>query len=355
MINWPVDVTQNKYTRWYEQLVNKARNRKLPKDTYTEKHHVIPYCMTKDNSLENLVQFTAREHYVAHLLLWRMDMPPKWHNKMTMALHMMVNGSGYGKQKLARSEYVMPSKLVEKYRLEWREHLSNSMKGENNPFYGKTHSDETKALLVLRNAQNKHIRSEKLMGENNGMYGQTHTEEVKAVMSKKSKEYWADSDIREEQSERVRQKWKDPEYKENQRIKKLERWAKMSEEERSAIGKKSAAGRKANGTNKLSDEAKRKISESRKKAIAEGRIVPWNKGKKVGVTSSPEARRAGSRKRWETMRANNTAPDFAGEKNPFYGKTHSEETKAKIRATKAAKKLTNLPNNFESLFDYKKK
>jgi len=209
-------------------------------------------------------------------------MPPKWHNKMTMALHMMVNGSGYGKQKLERSEYVMPGKLVEKYRLEWREHLSNSMKGEKSPFYGKTHSDETKALLVLRNAQNKHIRSEKLMGENNGMYGQTHTEEVKAVMSKKSKEYWADSDIREEQSERVRQKWKDPEYKENQRIKKLERWAKMSEEERSAIGKKSAAGRKANGTNKLSDEAKRKISESRKKAIAEGRIVPWNKGKKVG-------------------------------------------------------------------------
>ena len=284
MINWPVDVTQNKYTRWYEQLVNKARNRTLPKDTYTEKHHVIPYCMTKDNSLENLVQFTAREHYVAHLLLWRMTMPAKWHNKITMALHMMVNGSGYGKQKLARSEYVMPSKLVEKYRLEWRNHLSETTRGEKNHFYGKKHSEETKELIRKRNAETKHIRSAKSMGENNGFYGQTHTEENKAIISKKSKQHWADPNTRQKQSERVKQKWQDPEYKENQRIKKLERWAKMSEEERSAIGKKAAATRKANGKNKMSDEQKRKMSKSRKKAYAEGRLVPWNKGKKAAAT-----------------------------------------------------------------------
>ena len=80
--------------------------------------------MGGSDTAANLVDFTAREHYIAHLLLWRMSMAPKWHNKMTMALHMMVNGSGYGKQKLERSKYLMPSRLVEKYRLEWKEHLS---------------------------------------------------------------------------------------------------------------------------------------------------------------------------------------------------------------------------------------
>lgn len=354
MIHWPVDVTQSKYTKWYEQLVNKAKNRILPKDTYTEKHHVIPYCMTKDNSLENLVKFTAREHYVAHLLLWRMDMPPKWHNKMTMALHMMVNGSGYGKQKLARSEYIMPSKLVEKYRLERRDYLSKSMKGENNHFYGKKHSEETKALIKQRNVETKDIRSAKAMGEGNGFYGQIHTEEVKAHLSKKSKEYWADPDARNAASENKKKLWKDPEYRENLIAKQKARWANMSKEERSAHGRKSAKTKKANGF-KMSDEARRKLSESRKKAYAEGKLVPWNKGKKVGVTSTPEARQAGSKKAVATKRANGTMPNFKGENNPFFGRTHSEETKAKIRAAKAAKKLTNLPNNFESLFDTKEK
>lgn len=282
MIDWPINIVQNKYNKWYNELIVNATNRTLPEGIYTENHHIIPYCMTRNNKKSNIVSLTAREHFIAHLLLWKITMPKKWHNKMTMALHMMVNGSGYGKQKLARSKYIVPSRLVEKHRLEWREHISNSMKGEKNPFYGKKHSEKTKALIKQRNAETKDIRSEKLMGENNGMYGQAHTEEVKAVISKKSKEYWGDSNIREEQSERVRQQWQDPKYKEKQRLKRLERWAKMSKEERSAIGKKAASTKKANSF-KLSDETKRKMSESRKKAIAEGRIVPWNKGKKIGI------------------------------------------------------------------------
>ena len=342
-----VNVTQNKYTKWYEQLVNKAKNRTLPKNIYTEKHHVIPHCMTQDNSQENLVEFTAREHYVAHLLLWRITMPAKWHNKMTMAIHMMVNGSGYGKQKLERSKYLMPSKLVEKYRLEWREHLSEIMKGEKNPFYGKTHSEETKALIKQRNVETKDIRSAKAMGDLNPMYGKQHTEEAKALISKKSKEYWLDTDVKVAASENQKKLWEDPEYRENQTTKRRDRWANMSKEERSALGQKSAATKKATGY-KMSEKQKKKLSEAMK-----GK-TPWNKGKKVGCFSSPATRLAGSKKAVATKQANGTMPDFKGEKNPFYGKTHSEETKEKIRATKAAKKLTNLPNNFESWVDIDK-
>jgi hypothetical protein len=37
----------------------------------TETHHIIPRCRGGDNSPDNLVVLTLREHYVAHWMLWR--------------------------------------------------------------------------------------------------------------------------------------------------------------------------------------------------------------------------------------------------------------------------------------------
>jgi hypothetical protein len=47
---------------------------------------------------------------------------------------------------------------------EWRDKKSKSMKGENNPFYGKQHSDETKALISAKNKG-------RLVGDKNPMFG----------------------------------------------------------------------------------------------------------------------------------------------------------------------------------------
>jgi hypothetical protein len=116
MINWVIKIRHNKYSKWYEALIEKAKNRSIPKDTYTETHHIVPYCISKDNSKNNLVVLTAREHYIAHLLLWRMDMPAKWHNKMMMALWVMTNGSGNSKQKIDRSKLKLrSSRLYERF------------------------------------------------------------------------------------------------------------------------------------------------------------------------------------------------------------------------------------------------
>lgn len=50
-------------------------------------------------------------------------------------------------------------------------HADFDYSGENNPFYGKEHSDETKALL-------KHLASLRI-GEKNSFYGRRHTQEAK--------------------------------------------------------------------------------------------------------------------------------------------------------------------------------
>lgn len=62
---------QNKYTRWYYNIVQRAQSRVLT-DTYTEKHHIIPRSIGGNNSVENLVRLTAREHFICHLLLTKM-------------------------------------------------------------------------------------------------------------------------------------------------------------------------------------------------------------------------------------------------------------------------------------------
>jgi hypothetical protein len=58
----------------------------------------------------------------------------------------------------------------------YTEERREKIKGENNPFYGKTHSEEIK----------EKIRQSKL-GENNPNYGKSHSEENRRKMSEKKK------------------------------------------------------------------------------------------------------------------------------------------------------------------------
>ena len=69
-------------------------------------------------------------------------------------------------------------------------------KGENNPFYGKTHNDETRKILRETRLANSHIYetdeyksklSEANSGEKNPMYGKTHSEETKRKISEANK------------------------------------------------------------------------------------------------------------------------------------------------------------------------
>lgn len=59
------------YKKYYEQLIEKAQNRSILPTVYKEKHHIVPKCMGGTDDKENLIDLTAREHIVAHLLLQR--------------------------------------------------------------------------------------------------------------------------------------------------------------------------------------------------------------------------------------------------------------------------------------------
>lgn len=73
----------NKYTRIYYAIIERAKSRTLSDCIYTERHHIIPQSFFKSrsktgwlsgdyNAKTNLVKLTAREHYICHRLLTKM-------------------------------------------------------------------------------------------------------------------------------------------------------------------------------------------------------------------------------------------------------------------------------------------
>lgn len=59
------------YKRTYQLLIDKRRNNPLPDGENGEVHHIVPRSEGGSDEPDNLVKLTAREHYVAHLLLAR--------------------------------------------------------------------------------------------------------------------------------------------------------------------------------------------------------------------------------------------------------------------------------------------
>jgi hypothetical protein len=96
------------YQKIYNQLIERAQSRTL--EGYKEKHHIIPKCLGGSNDKENLVELTAREHFLCHMLLC--EIYPK-ENKLKYALWCMVNG----KHKSLNNNFTPNSRLYEIARL----------------------------------------------------------------------------------------------------------------------------------------------------------------------------------------------------------------------------------------------
>ena len=78
------------YQTHYNNLIETRRHRILKEDEYYEKHHIIMKSMGGTDHSSNLIFLTAKEHFIAHLLLWKIH-----RNKQTAyAFHLMSNRNG---------------------------------------------------------------------------------------------------------------------------------------------------------------------------------------------------------------------------------------------------------------------
>ena len=201
------------FLKIYDALIDKYKNLNLQKNqgTYLETHHILPKSMGGTNDKENLVNLTAKAHYIAHHLLWKI-----YRNKeMAYAFWMFGNHTATTYETI-KKEIAHQNKLnfsgennpmygvsmlerlgfdEEKYKL-WKQKIGESGRkyidsltpeerqkiygrvGEDNSFYGKHHTDKQRAKWSK-------IRKGKNTGEDNSFYGKHHTEESKQKIREK--------------------------------------------------------------------------------------------------------------------------------------------------------------------------
>lgn len=130
----------NKYSNLYNKIVLKAKCR--INNGYTERHHIVPQSLGGSNDKDNLVNLTAREHFICHWLLIKMTEGEE-RSKMLYALNGMKAENKYQQ----RYNTKITARVYEKHRIEHAQNHSNFMKGRTAPNKGKSMSETQKKIL----------------------------------------------------------------------------------------------------------------------------------------------------------------------------------------------------------------
>jgi hypothetical protein len=196
MISWPIEVAESKYARWYEALMTKAQNRTI--EGYVEKHHIIPRSFGGNDSKKNLVKLTAREHYIAHALLWKMKFPGVYNSKMAFAFNTFINKMTTEIRGVNHT-YKISSRMYETFRKEYSRLLKEKYAREGGTWVGRKHSEESKKKIGEKSKLKEFKK-----GPENPNWGK------KLKMTE---------DGTKRKREAALAKWADPEYKEMMRAK----------------------------------------------------------------------------------------------------------------------------------------
>lgn len=215
------------YSKVYMCLILNRQAQPLSENEYGEHHHIIPRSEGGSDDTSNLVRLSAREHYIAHLLLAKIYDDVKMYSAVTF----MQTGRHKSRN------FKFNSRLYEKIRKEFANKLSLHKKGKPTWNKGKKMSKE---YCLKSSLAHKGIK-----------LNQSSYDKMAASMSKL---IWITNG------------------RKSRRIKPDESipvgWHKGRDNKMKANLSKSTIGRQANNKGKkLSAETKRKISESVKTAM----------------------------------------------------------------------------------------
>jgi hypothetical protein len=165
----------NHYLNRYFKLISYAIN--FPQSTdYNEDHHILPESMGGSNNTSNLVMLSARQHYLAHWMLWKAYKS----KEMTSAFFAMSN--------------------------------------QNNQYQGRTRRITSRTYEILRKEFSRIISTSTTDLWQNHEYRQKHintnnTVETKILRSQKAKELWKDNEYRKKQHLSRKEAWASGRFK----------------------------------------------------------------------------------------------------------------------------------------------
>lgn len=143
------------YDSFIQNIIDTRGQFNISDDVYFETHHIVPKCLgglpkynSKASRNPNLIRLFPEEHYLAHKLLAQ-KYPDN--DKIVSAFWLMSNDKKTGRS-ISAEDYALARKLKQE-----------SMQGENNSFYGKKHSEETKNII----REKSHINGLGRPGTNN--------------------------------------------------------------------------------------------------------------------------------------------------------------------------------------------
>lgn len=114
----------------YQSIYDKLMSRdQVTIDGYSERHHILPRFAGGTDNASNLVRLSAREHFVAHLLLVKIYEDTPFYYKAVKAFMMMGVSS--------RNQKRVTSRTFERFREDFAKAQSISQTGQNNSQHGK--------------------------------------------------------------------------------------------------------------------------------------------------------------------------------------------------------------------------
>jgi len=254
---------KNKYTTWYYNIINNAKARDII-EGYTEKHHIIPKSLSGDNSEDNLVTLTAREHFICHWLLTKMTTNLN-KSKMFFALNMM---------KVGRKKYqIYTTKITSRIYMRVRKELATANLNLWNNKTPKQKEEHAKKAAI----------STKKVWED-------RTQEEKSSLRKKMSRTWKNKSQKEKnayaqkQARKTLEVWKNKpqEEKENHALKTANIQKNRTQKEKDIISKKLSDGWHNRSQEEKDNIIKKRIdthtnkSQSEKKAIIQKRLNTVN-------------------------------------------------------------------------------